>query len=323
MSRWLKEPLLHFLVLGALIFLVYGWLSDERSADEIFISGGQQDNLINTFTRTWQRPPTPAEFKGLLDDYVREEIAYREGTAMGLNDNDVIIRRRLRQKLELLAEDVASLSAPDDAQLQAFLDENSDEYLIEPRFSFQQIYFSPDRREDPAADAELQLAQLLAASESLDYSTLGDSIALPGKVEDLRLSEIARVFGSSFGAQLMEQHSAQLAGPKSKQAGGQVSDQAGDQVGDQASGEPGSQWTGPWASGFGLHLVKVTQYVPGTIPSLEQVRDVVQRDWFSVQRRAAVDGLYQRLAGNYNIEIEPLDAGLPADATHAEGAAAQ
>ena len=98
MSKWLKEPLLHFLVLGGLIFLIYGMVSQQRSEQEIFISAGQQETLINTFTRTWQRPPTAVEFKGLLDDYVREEIAYREGTAMGLDDNDVIIRRRLRQR---------------------------------------------------------------------------------------------------------------------------------------------------------------------------------------------------------------------------------
>jgi hypothetical protein len=291
MSKWLKEPLLHFLLLGALIFLVYGWLSDERSADEIFISTGQQDTLINTFARSWQRPPTPAEFKGLLDDFVREEIAYREAKSLGLDDNDVIIRRRLRQKLELLAEDIAGLSVPSDAELQAFLDDNQNDYLIEPRYSLQQIYFSTDRREDAAGDAEALLAELQSASKPLDYSQLGDSIALPEMLENTRLSEITRVFGGDFSAELEQVES--------------------------------GQWAGPVQSGFGLHLILVTGQVPAQKPGLDQVRDAVQRDWFSVRRQEAVDGLYQRLAGNYTIEIEPPETGLPADGLSVEGAAEQ
>ncbi len=319
MLRWLKEPLLHFLILGALIFLVYGWMSNERRPDEIWISSGQQDNLINTFTRTWQRPPTPAEFKGLLDDYVREEIAYREAMAMGLNDDDVIIRRRLRQKLELLAEDVASLSAPDDAQLQAFLDENKDEYLIEPSFSFRQIYFSPDLRDDPVVDSRALLAELQAAPESVDYSAMGDPIALPHRIDDARLSEIARVFGSDFSTQLAAVVSAQIAGADGGQASAQEIGQAG-QAKDQGTDQTIGQWAGPLQSGFGLHLVLITHHVPGSEPSLEQVRDGVQRDWFSVRRREAVDSLYQRLAGNYTIEIEPLEVGLSAEAANVEEA---
>jgi hypothetical protein len=285
--------LLHFLLLGALIFLVYGWVSDERRADEIFISAGQQDNLINTFARTWQRPPTAVEFKGLLDDYVREEIAYREGRVMGLDENDVIIRRRLRQKLELLAEDVASLSAPVDADLQAFLDANVEDYLIEPRFSFQQIYFSTDRREDAAADATQQLAELQSTAETVDFSVLGDPIALPGRIENARLDEIARLFGSNFSEQL------QAAGTE------------------QATG----LWIGPLQSGFGLHLVRIIAEVPGSKPDLEQVRESVQRDWFSIKRREAVDGMYQRLAENFSIEIEPPVTELAAESSPDEAAA--
>jgi len=295
MSKWLQEPLLHFLVLGALIFLVYGWVSDERRADELFISAGQQDNLINTFARTWQRPPTAAEFKGLLDDHVREEIAYREGRVLGLDENDVIIRRRLRQKLELLAEDVASLSVPGDVELQAFLDANVDDYLVEPRFSFQQIYFSTDRREDAAADAEQQLMELQSAAETADFSALGDPIAMPGRIENARLSEIARLFGSNFSEQLQAIATEQLTG----------------------------QWFGPLQSGFGLHLVQINAQVPGSKPDLEQVREAVQRDWFSIRRREAVDGMYQRLAENYSIEIEPPATELSAESAGSDEAAAQ
>lgn len=272
MSKWLKEPLIHFLALGGLIFLVYSGISKQRSAGEIFISSGQQDTLINTFSRTWQRPPTPTEFKGLLDEYVREEIAYREAIALGLDDNDVIIRRRLRQKLELLAEDVASLSVPSEAELQAFLQEHQDDYLIEARYSLQQLYFSPDLRQDALADAQSALARLQVAGSTPDAESLGDPITLPGTVSDMRSGDLARLFGAAFAAGL-------------------------------ESAETG-RWQGPVESGFGIHLVFITEKVPQQAPALEQVRNDVQRDWFSLRRREAVENLYQRLVENYQIEIE-------------------
>jgi hypothetical protein len=272
MSKWLKEPLLHFMLLGALIFVVYDMVSGQRSVDEIFISVGQQDNLINTFSRTWQRPPTPEEFKGLLDDFVREEIAYREGASLGLDDNDIIIRRRMRQKLELLAEDVASLNKPSDEELKAYLDEYVEDYLIESRLSLRHIYFSPDRREDPVGDATALLAELQTSSADLPIGEMGDPLPIPSEIDGLRLSEIGRLFGTVFSQQL----------------------EAVD------SGE----WLGPVESGFGFHLVYISERVQGTRPDLEQVRDAVQRDWFSLKRREAVDGMYQRLSENYQVEIE-------------------
>ena len=147
MKRWLKEPLIHFLLLGALIFVAYQQLAGGGpSSDEIFISRGQQENLLNTFSRTWQRPPTPQEFQGLLKDYIRQEIAYRESKSMGLEQDDIVIRRRLRQKLELLAEDVASLVPPTDEQLQTYLDQHGEDFMVEPRLTLRQVYFSQDRR---------------------------------------------------------------------------------------------------------------------------------------------------------------------------------
>jgi len=290
MSKWLKEPLLHFILLGALIFVVYDMVSDQRSADEIFISVGQQDNLVNTFSRTWQRPPTPAEFKGLLDDFVREEIAYREGASLGLDDNDIIIRRRMRQKLELLAEDVASLNKPSDEELQAYLDEYVEDYLVESRLGLRQIYFSPDRREDPLGDAASLLAELQTGMVDLPFNEMGDPLSIPAEIEGLRLSEIGRLFGTVFSEQL-------------------------DAL---ATGE----WLGPIESGFGYHLVYITERVPGSKPDLEQVREAVQRDWFSLKRREAVDGMYQRLAENYQVEIEESPGELATEGS-AEGSAVQ
>ena len=110
---WIKEPLLHFIVLGALVFGLYGFIGpDQPDDDEIVVSRGQQEHLVTAFTRTWQRPPTQSEFTGIVDDWIREEIAYREGQRLGLDANDTIIRRRLRQKLEVLADDIVSMAEP-------------------------------------------------------------------------------------------------------------------------------------------------------------------------------------------------------------------
>ena len=92
MSRLLKEPLLHFFLLGALVFMAYGWLGDGgRGIAEIVVSRGQQENLIQTFERTWRRPPTAEEFNGLVEDFIRMEIAYRESIAMNLDRDDIVI----------------------------------------------------------------------------------------------------------------------------------------------------------------------------------------------------------------------------------------
>jgi len=276
MAKWLKEPLLHFLLLGALIFVVYGLLPEKgRSHDEIFISGGQQENLINTFARTWQRPPTAEEFKGLLDDFVRQEIATREGQAMGLDQDDIIIRRRLRQKLELLAEDVAALNAPSEEQLQLYLDEHADDFRLEPVISLRQIYFSPDRRsENTQHDAEALLQRISMDGPDAALAYPGDPLPLPMELRAVSASEIARMFGNDFARGL-------------------------------ATIEPG-KWSGPVKSGFGSHLVFVTDRKEGRAPSLEEVRSVVQRDWFSQRRNEAVEGMYARLAENYTIKVEPF-----------------
>lgn len=281
MSKWLKEPLIHFLLLGALIFVAYDqWGGNSRSPDEIFISRGQQENLLNTFGRTWQRPPTAEEFQGLLRDYVRQEIAYREGRAMGLDQDDIVIRRRLQQKLELLAEDVATLAPPSEQDLQAFLDEHPEGFMIEPRLTLRQVYFSRDRRGAGAEQDALELLQRIPRDgPDGDFEQFGDPLPLPARIEDLRESEVARLFGGEFTDALQGL-------------------------------EPG-HWAGPVESGFGLHLVFIEEREAGRTPKLAEVRDAVLREWSSQRRRDAVDSLFERLAGNYTVEIEPLPEPQP------------
>jgi len=283
MSKWLKEPLIHFLLLGAVIFVAYDQLAGKGSApDEIFISRGQQENLLNTFGRTWQRPPTPEEFQGLLKDYVRQEIAYRESRAMGLDQEDIVIRRRLRQKLELLAEDIASLAAPTDQDLQTYLDAHAEDFVVEPRLTLRQVYFSRDRRGADAERDALQLLQRISTDgPEGEFEQFGDPLPLPSEMREVRESEIARLFGSVFT--------------------------------DGLQGLETGRWAGPVKSGFGLHLVFIETRESGRHPELPEVREAVRREWLSLRRREAVDGLYERLAENYTIEIDSLlDEPLPA-----------
>jgi hypothetical protein len=276
MRRWLKEPLLHFLALGALIFFVYGVVAQEEiDENEIFVSRGQQENLVNTFSRTWQRLPTPEEYQGLLRDYIREEIAYRQTRDMGLDENDIVIRRRLRQKLEMLAEDVAGLVPPTDAELQAYLEANPEDFALEPRLSLHQLYFSADRRGERAReDAAQQLAVLGSTGAGPDWEARGDPLPLPATLEDTTPSGLGRLFGDVFVAEL-------------------------DAV------EPG-KWQGPVQSGYGWHLVYVFDRQPGRQPELAEVRSGVERDVLVQRRRESIDRLYDELAANYLIEIEPL-----------------
>jgi len=276
--NWLKEPLLHFLVLGGLIFTAYAWLvPDQPGEDEIVVTQGQQEHLVLTFTRTWQRPPSEVEFTALVDDWIREEIAWREGLRMGLDEGDTVIRRRLRQKLELLAEDVVALAPPEDAALQAWLDQHPEDYELEPRFTLEQVYFSRDQRGAAVTtDAEQALVLLNSQDPTLDPQSLGDPLPLPGRFDNERQGALAAQFGSGFAEALQ-----------------------GLEIG---------AWQGPVESGFGLHLVRVEQAAPGRPLGLDEAREQVLRDWQNQQRLDNLERMYQRLAERYRVVVEPAPA---------------
>jgi hypothetical protein len=275
LKRALREPLLHFFALGALVFLYYSWRSsDIDDTESIVVSRGQQTNLIETFEATWGRPPTQHEFVALIDDYLREELAYREGSARELDRNDTVIRRRLRQKLELLAEDLATLAPPTQAELEASYAANAEKFRPDTRYTFEQIDYSSDRRGDGAeADALAQLAALRAGTiRSEDIP--GDSRVLAQSLSDVGESEIASIFGESFV----------------------------DGLASLTQGE----WGGPVRSSFGWHLVQVSEKVPGEIPPLGEIADRVQAELLGERRRAALDLLYASLAERYEIRVEPV-----------------
>lgn len=275
MKRILREPLLHFLLLGAAIFAAYGLVS-KRSRDEpgqIVISAGQIAAMAEGFARTWRRPPTREEIEGLIRDRVQEEVYYREALALGLEKDDAIIRRRLRQKMEFLTDDVAALAEPTDDELNAYLKAHADTFRVQRQFTFRHVYLNPDRRGDHLArDAGLLLAQMRQAGDKADVSELGDSFLLAHTFQSLPASEVVKQFGDAFAAKL-----------------GELS--------------PG-QWQGPVESGYGVHLVWVSDRTEGRVPALAEVRDVVRREWVNARRLKTNEKFYQDLLKHYAVTVE-------------------
>ena len=233
-GRWWREPLVHFLVIGALLFVAFHWGGD-GGAGRIVITPGQVDAMVAGFARTWQRPPTEQELKGLLDDYVREEIATREAMALGLDRDDTIIRRRLRQKLEFPSDDSVDATPPTDAELQAWLDAHPDAFRSEPEVAFRQVYLSQERGTRPLdAEARRLLAALAGAGAVGEIEALGDSHHAAARGRAIARSQVAREFGDEFA----------------------------DAVTTLAPG----RWSGPIQSGYGLHLVLVRERVEARLP---------------------------------------------------------
>lgn len=269
----LREPLIHFFLLGAGIFLLATLVGEEDRVDKIVVSSGQVESLVETWQRTWQRPPTRVELEGLIEDHIREEVLYREAVAMGLDRDDTIIRRRLRQKMEFFAQDLAEQVEPTESELETYLSHHGEEFQIEPRVSFQQIYLNVERRGAAAdQDARTLLSDLKGQSEPVDPALFGDPILLPHDFESLSVSEVARLFGQEFTSRLAEI-------------------------------EPGG-WTGPVASGYGLHLVRVGERSPARMPELLEVREAVKRDWQFMRRQELDEEFFRRLRERYTIRVE-------------------
>jgi parvulin-like peptidyl-prolyl isomerase len=274
--KLLREPLVHFLLLGIVIFAAYSWASN-RTGDEpgrIVVTQGQVASMVEGFSRSWQRPPTRDELAGLIRDRIQEEVYCREAMALGLDREDTVIRRRLRQKMEFISDDVASEGEATDEQLRAYLNEHADAFRVERRFSFKQLYLSPDRHgENLTRDTAQLLAQVERAGGKADVSALGDPFMLEHQLDAVPSGEVARQFGEKFAATLGE-----LA--------------------------PG-QWQGPVESTYGVHLVFVTERTEGRVPALEEVRDAVQREWANARRIDANAKFYEALLQRYTVTIEP------------------
>ena len=273
--RILREPLVHFLLIGAVLFALYRITGSGTAepAQRIVIGTGEVERLALTFSRLWMRPPTAEELRGLIDKEIREEVFYREAMTMGLDRDDTIIRRRLQQKLEFLSEDVAAQQKPTEAQLQAYLESHPEKFRAETTLTFRQVYVN---RDHGAADAERRAERLLGRlrtkGAAARIESLGDRISLPSDVDAASERDVFRDFGAAFTAKI-----ATL---------------------------PLGHWEGPAESGYGLHLVLLKARVPGGTPPLAQVREAVLRECNAERRNEFDEDFYKALRSKYVVSVE-------------------
>ena len=276
LRKILKEPLVHFLFLGLALFLLYQLVSPNAGNDrKITVSDATVGLISQRYASVWQRPPSPEELKGLIDTYIKEEILYREGVAMGLDRDDAVIKRRVLQKLEVLSEETSALNPPSDAELTTYLNAHAAQYAKQPVIGFQQVMFDPVRHgANLEADFNAVLAKLQAGANP---DGLGDSSLLPAKQDAIAADMLAREFGDEFAKSLLSL--------------------------------PLGSWQGPVRSGFGVHIVRVNSRVAGQASTLAEVRAAVQRDWENQRRNKTREDYYQNLRKQYDVQIE---AKLPA-----------
>jgi hypothetical protein len=280
MRRWLREPLLQFLGVGLLLFVGYAWLnpaSDQPDADlRIELTADDLRQIQVAWLAQGREPLSPEQLRSLVGARVREEILYREALALGLDQDDTIVRRRLAQKMEFLFEDVAALRDPTQDELRAWFEKNAARFALPARASFRHLYFSPDRRGVRAReDASQALAKL--AGKPAAAAALADPFMFQEYYGDRSFDEVARNFGPGFARALF-----QLA--------------------------PGA-WSGPLESGYGWHLVWIDGVTPVRVPGFEEVAADVRREWLEEQRTEFRERAFEEMRARYEVVLpEDRDA---------------
>jgi len=277
--KLLREPLVHFLFIGAAIYLLYGAFAEpvpEEDDKTIVVSAGEIEWMQTAWQKRWNRPPTAQEFDGLIQQYIRETVLYREALTMGLNQHDQVIRRRLAQKLEFLAKDLVALTPPTDEELQTYFDSHRDRYQEPARYTFTQVFIDPDKRGDTTLDdARAIKATLIAQGDVIENAgALGDDFMLQNYYPQKEQAEIQKLFGSGFAESLVDL-------------------------------SPG-QWHGPVLSGYGTHLVYVSNISEPPPPVFAEVRERVVQDWTTEKGEELNEKFYANLRDRYTIVIEKV-----------------
>ena len=264
----LREPLVHFLVLGALVFVAMAGRAPDLGERRIIVDEPVVAGLVNHHVRAFRRPPTAEELDGLIRDHVRGEVYYREALRLGLDADDEVVKRRLRNKMLAIAGAEAEAAQPSDAELQALLDADPARYAAPPRYRLEHIYLGPDTSALRAA-AAAEIGRMPKGARP-DIPT--QSLPLPARFDDASQTDLAEQFGDDFATAL-----ARL---------------------------PVGTWAGPVLSGFGLHLVRIDQRLQPPPPRLADVRQRLENDWRSAAIRKAQDAHLQQLLDSYAVEIK-------------------
>lgn len=275
LKKIFKEPLFQFLLAGAALFFLSALVGERPASDgkAIVVSPQRIEQLRAGWQKRWQRPPSDKELQGLIDQYVREEVLYREGLAMGLDQNDTVIRRRVAQKVEFLVQDLAAAQAPGDAKLMAYFERHREQYTRPARITFTHLYFNEDRRGPKAeADAQEQLRRLENGGKLM--ATSGDALMLNSRYADVTEDQVARDFGREFAEAIFTL--------------------------------PLGAWQGPVRSGYGVHLVRVTARDEASPPAFDQVREKVRTAYLDERRREQNEAIIRGMTGRYQIIIEGI-----------------
>jgi parvulin-like peptidyl-prolyl isomerase len=275
MMKFIKEPLPHFVVAGALLFAAYTLIQGERSkeptGEAVEIGAGQLRWLTETFKNQWQRPPDDQELRGMASNLIDEELLAREAHALGLDQDDTIVRRRLAQKLLFLIEDASGLVEPSETELRRFYAKNIELFRTQPRVSFSHIFFDPQKRREVLSDAKASLISMRTGSDK-GVAAKGDQLLLGSSFEDMDEQSLAATFGPEFARTIIGL-------------------------------QPGI-WSGPIRSGYGMHIVQVRHLVPGKERPFEEVRADVAREWQRSRKESAKAAYLAKLRDKYGVRVE-------------------
>ena len=264
----LREPLVHFMLAGALVFAVLSGRPPDPGERRIVVSEAVANRLVERWMQSFRRAPTADEIDGLIRDYVMDQVYYREALRLGLDQDDEVIIRRLRNKMVALAASEAEAATPTDTQLQALIDADPARYAAEPLLDFTQVYLGSDTPASRGAAARA-LGALQGGGAADAYR---QPAPIPATFSRTPASDVSAVLGDDFVAAL-----------------GKL---------------PVGQWSGPVASGAGLHLVRIDRRDPPPAPRLADVRQKVENDWRSAATQKAVGEAYVKLLEGYDVVIE-------------------
>ncbi len=274
MQRLLREPLFHFIAIGGLIFALYAAVDDAREApaDVIVIVPERIDQLATEFSAVWKRMPTDDELNFLIEEEIRAEVYYREALALGLDRNDAIVRRRMRQKMEFLLDTGAYLQEPAAGELEAYFAANEDFYRTGLRLALEQVYLG----EAPVAEAISLSSGALRSDPPADPATVGERTLLPARLGLSPPTAVDGVFGKGFF--------------------------------DLAADLPPGEWAGPVVSAYGVHLVRILDTLPARTPPMEEIRDAVLKNWREAKAQEIREQDYAERRKHFVVEIRRRDA---------------
>jgi peptidyl-prolyl cis-trans isomerase C len=283
LKQLVREPLIHFLLVGAGIYAVYGFLASNENTEyerTVTISVGDIQTIADQWTRVWSRPPTEEELATAIRSHVRVQILYREALAMGLDDGDSVIERRLAQKIEVLARSLITPAEPTDEILQTWLADNPEQFREPDLYTITHIFFDPDKREETTlGDAQTALDKLKELNEvPPDFADYGDRFMLQNHYPERTELELRKLFGSGFVEKTVDL-------------------------------QPG-EWYGPVLSGYGVHLVLVNDVILAPQPSYDDIKLEIKELWMGEQIDEMSDRFLYELVSRYEVDVEKTEVPL-------------